>query len=67
MLDTNEIFVGAQSLAPSVRLKIISIALFMKWYKRYPSTNCLEFLYLLSLSNFSENIDSDREIDRTEV
>ena len=32
MLDTNEIFVGAQGFAPSVKLEIISIALFMKWY-----------------------------------
>ena len=33
MLDTNEIFVGAQGFAPSVKLEIISIALFMKWYE----------------------------------
>jgi len=33
MLDTKEIFVGAQGFAPSVKLKIISIALFMKWYQ----------------------------------
>ena len=37
MLDTNEIFVGAQGFAPSVKLEIISIALFMKWYKRTKS------------------------------
>jgi len=34
MLDTNEIFVGAQGFAPSVKLEIISIALFMKWYNK---------------------------------
>ena len=36
MLDTNEIFVRAQGFAPSVKLEIISIALFMKWYKQFP-------------------------------
>ena len=37
MLDTNEIFVGAQGFAPSVKLEIISIAFFMKWYNNHQS------------------------------
>ena len=37
MLDTNEIFVGAQGFAPSVKLEIISIALFVKCYQEIAS------------------------------
>jgi len=53
MLDTNEIFVGAQGFAPSVKLEIISIALFMKWYE--PFSTPLKFANQLGslYANFS--------------
>ena len=43
MLDTNEIFVGAQGFAPSVKLEIISIALFMKWYDNCATAIVLQY------------------------
>ena len=50
MLDTNEIFVRAQGFAPSVKLEIISIALFMKWYNLFvpQSTNQLWIVFRLT-------------------